>query len=77
LRYDDKLKNDLFEERHKLDIIFNILTENEENNIKYWFYGHFHKSFEELNEINNKKIITICLNDTMVIKNHKEVEQCL
>jgi UDP-2,3-diacylglucosamine pyrophosphatase LpxH len=37
---DDKLKDDLNKEREDITTMYNILSDN--NNIKKWFYGHFH-----------------------------------
>ena len=46
LKYDDKLKDDLLKERADLQKAFNIIKEN--NNIKYYIYGHFHDSHIEV-----------------------------
>ena len=42
--FDDKLKNDLINERKLLTEIYNKLVNNG-NEIKYWFYGHFHERY--------------------------------
>lgn len=42
--HDDKLLEDCDKERNHLESIFNILEYNFPM-IKYWFYGHFHKSY--------------------------------
>jgi predicted phosphodiesterase len=42
---DGKLKDDLNKERQDLSKMFKILKEN--NNIKSWYYGHFHSNHRE------------------------------
>ncbi len=40
---DPKLRQELITERNEIAKLYSILQENK-NNIKYWFYGHFHFS---------------------------------
>jgi predicted phosphodiesterase len=59
LKQDAYLQSDILIERKILTDIYNDLNKN--NNIKYWFYGHFHKNNQEI--INNTKFVLIDMND--------------
>lgn len=56
LERDDKLLDDLNEERHILSEVFDYLTENG-HNIKKWIYGHFHSHASE--KINDTTFIAL------------------
>lgn len=61
---DGHLKQDLNSERIDLQKMYDILKEN--NNIKKWFYGHFHSSNKET--INNTEFITLDIDEFYKIK---------
>lgn len=45
IQFDNQLIDDIKEERDILSNVYEILKEK--NNIKYWFYGHFHTNWNE------------------------------
>lgn len=55
---DKNLETDLLNERELLTETYNILKEN--NNLKYWIYGHFHKSLQDIK--NDTKFICVDMN---------------
>lgn len=42
--YDKNLVDDIFQERHYMDMIFNDYKDQ----ITHWYYGHFHQSYTEI-----------------------------
>lgn len=54
-QYDHCLEADLKHERELLTETYNILKEK--NNLKYWFYGHFHNTFQDIK--NDTKFICV------------------
>lgn len=55
--YDLTLLDDLTRERGSLTEMFNILKEK--NNIKHWFYGHFHTNKTEIHDNINFNVLGI------------------
>ena len=58
-RQDDELWNDIKSERYYIDSVYNKLTEN--NNLKLWVYGHYHKSHSQI--INNIEFRLLNINE--------------
>lgn len=57
--YDKDVKNDIYKERLLLKGIYEKL--NNKNHIKYWIYGHYHKSIEQT--YNKTKMISLGLKE--------------
>jgi predicted phosphodiesterase len=55
--YDPNLLNDLTFERERFNEMYEILIKK--NNIKHWFYGHFHTTRSETYENTNFKVLGI------------------
>lgn len=60
---DKNLLNDLNSERANMTRAFNKIKEN--NNIKWWVYGHFHKNY--LEEIDGVNFRVIGINDFIIL----------
>lgn len=63
LKKDHSLKEDIISERNNISKMYDILIKN--NNIKKWYYGHFHKHYEMLYD--NTKFICLDINDIQII----------
>lgn len=61
---DNELDQDINKEREILNNIYNILSEK--NKIKFWFYGHYHKSYEM--DKNKTKFILLDVNEYKEIR---------
>lgn len=58
IQNDDKLEDDVNKERTDLTLIYNTLIEN--NDIKYWYYGHFHNNY--ITYVDKTKFICLGIN---------------
>jgi predicted phosphodiesterase len=65
LKTDSTLLNDIHNERIVMTDIFNILKKN--NNIKKWFYGHYHDTYKEI--VYGTEFVLLNIDEFFEIKN--------